>query len=88
MASFVASIGEVVCPGGRQGRQQGRHPYTRSCLEDMVEVLGRASERVMRLGIAEGCYQTDAQEESQTEGDKTVRGGGNAVAEPAAELAA
>ncbi len=34
--------------------------------EDMVEVLRRAGQRPVSLGIAEGCDQTDAEEESQS----------------------
>jgi hypothetical protein len=41
----------------------------------------------VEVGIAEGCNQTDAEEESQIEVDETARGGGNVVVEPAAEVA-
>ncbi len=65
-ASFGANIGVSESPGRRQGRQQGGHPKTRACSEDMVEVLRRAVQRSVSLGIAEGCDQTDAEEESQS----------------------
>ncbi len=64
-ASFGASIGAWESPGRRRGRRQGRHPKTRSGSEDMVEVLRRAGPRPVGLGIAEGCDQTDAEEESR-----------------------
>ncbi len=64
-ASFGASTGAWESPGRRRGRRQGRHPKTRSGSEGMVEVLRRAGQRPVGLGIAEGCDQTDAVEESQ-----------------------
>jgi hypothetical protein len=64
-ASFGASTGAWESPGRRRDRRQGRHPKTRSGSEDMVEVLRRAGQRPVGLGIAEGCDQTDAEEESQ-----------------------
>ncbi len=64
-ASFGASTGVVASPG-RRGRRQGRHPKTRAGSEDMVEVLRRAGQRPVSLGTAEGCDQTDAEEESQS----------------------
>jgi hypothetical protein len=63
-ASFGASIGASESPGRRRGRRQGRHPKTRACSEDMVEILHRAGQQPVRLGTAEGCDQTDAEEES------------------------
>jgi hypothetical protein len=65
-ASFGANIGALVSPGRRRSRQQGRHPKMRACSEDMVEVLCQAVQRPVSLGIAEGCDQTDAEEESQS----------------------
>ena len=66
-ASFGASTGAWESPGRRRGRRQGRHPKTRSGSEDMVEVQRRAVQRSVGLGIAEGCDQTDAEEESQSQ---------------------
>jgi hypothetical protein len=40
------------------------------------------------LGIAEGCNQTDAEEESQIERDETEQGEGTVVVKPAAEMVA
>ncbi len=88
LASFGASIGGLVSPGRWRGRRQGRHPKMRACSEDMVEVLCRAGQRPVGLGIAEGCDQTDAEEESQIEGDETARGEDNVVVEPAVKVAA
>jgi hypothetical protein len=65
-ASFGANIGGLESPGRRWGRRQGRHPKTRACSEDMVEVLRRAGQQPVSLGIAEGCDQIDAEEESQS----------------------
>ncbi len=65
-ASSGASTGVSVSPGGRRGRRQGRHPKTGACSEDMVEILRRVGQRPVRLGTAEGCDQTDAEEESQS----------------------
>ncbi len=58
----------------------------RACSEDMVEVLSGAGQHAVGLGIAEGYDQTDAEEESQIEGDETARGEGNMAVEPAAEV--
>jgi hypothetical protein len=65
-ASFGASTGVWESPGRGRGRQQGRHPKRRAGSEDMVEVLRRAGQRPVGLGIAEGCDQTDAEGESQS----------------------
>ncbi len=65
-ASFGASTGVLASPGQRRGRRQGRHPKTRACSEDMVEVLRWAGQWPVSLGIVEGCDQTDAEEESQS----------------------
>ncbi len=65
-ASFGANIGGLESPGPRRGRRQGRHPKTRACSEDMLEVLRRSVQRPVSLGITEGCDQTDAEEESQS----------------------
>ncbi len=65
-ASFGASTGVWESPGRRRGRRQGRHLKTRAGSEDMVEVLHRAGQRPVGLGIVEGCDQTDAEEESQS----------------------
>jgi hypothetical protein len=64
--SFGASTGVSVSPGRWRGRQQERHPKTGACSKDMVEVLRRAGQWSVRLGTAEGCDQTDAEEESQS----------------------
>jgi hypothetical protein len=53
LASFGASTGGLVSPGRRRGQHQGRHPKTRACSEDMVEVLRRAVQRAVSLGIVE-----------------------------------
>jgi hypothetical protein len=65
-ASFRASTGVWESPGRRRGQRQERHPKTRAGSEDMVEVLRRAGQQPVGLGIAEGCDQTDAEEESQS----------------------
>jgi hypothetical protein len=83
LASFGASTGVLVSPGRRQGRRQGRHLKTRACSKDKVEVLRWAGQRPVSLGVAEGCDQTDAEEESQIEGDETAQGEDNVVVEPA-----
>ncbi len=53
-------------PRAAAGPATGEAPKTRAGSEDMVEVLRRAGQRPVGLGIAEGCDQTDAEEESQS----------------------